>query len=141
MQYQLERRIAGPVAVVAIGLAVVLAAVGTWADGGGEDQGTQEFLIVCAVIALAGAAVFGWLVPRALDRGRLGATALTLSVLGLLSIAVFWSGLPPILAGGGALLGWAGRNAREGAGLCRAAMVVGILALLADLAVYVGDTL
>jgi len=141
MQYQLERRIAGPVAVVAIGLAVVLAAVGTWADDGGQDQGTQEFLIVCAVIALAGAAVFGWLVPRALDRGRLGATALTLSVLGLLSIAVFWSGLPPILAGGGALLGWAGRNARDGAGLCRAAMVVGVLALLADLAVYVGDSL
>ena len=139
MQYQLERRIAGPVAVVAIGLAVVLAAVGTWADGG-EDQGTREFLIVCAIIALAGAAVFGWLVPRALDRGRLGATALTLSVLGLLSIAVFWSGLPPILAGGGALLGWAGRNGREGAGLCRAAMVVGILALLADLAVYVADS-
>jgi hypothetical protein len=141
MQYQLERRIAGPVAVVAIGLAVVLAAVGTWGDDGGQEQGTQEFLIVCAVIALAGAAVFGWLVPRALDRGRLGATALTLSVLGALSIAVFWSGLPPILAAGGALLGWAGRNATDGAGLCRAAMVVGILALLADLAVYVGDSL
>ncbi len=90
---------------------------------------------------MAAAAVFGWLVPRTLDRGHLGATALGLSILGFLSIAVFWSGLPLILAAGGALLGWTGRDAASGAGLCRAAMVVGALALLADLAVYVADTL
>ena len=61
----------------------MLAAVGTWA--GGDEQGTREFLIVCAIIAVAAAVVFGVVVPRGLQREAAGATALTLSVLGLLA--------------------------------------------------------
>ena len=83
--------------------------------------------------------VFGWVVPRGLQREAAGAAALTLSILGLITVAAFWSGLPPILAAGGALLGWAGRNADRGRGLCRAALVIGALALVADLAVFVFD--
>ncbi len=128
-----------PVAIGSIALATVLAAVGTYASS--NDQNTREFLIVCAIIAVAAAVVFGLVVPRGLEREAAGATALTLSILGLLSIVAFWSGLPPILAAGGALLGWAGRNAERGRGLCRAALVIGALALAADLAVYVSDSL
>jgi hypothetical protein len=57
----------------------------------------------------------------------------------LVSVAVFWSGLPPVLAAGGALLGWAGRNAVSGARVSRIAVVLGALALAADVLVYVGD--
>ena len=80
-------------------------------------------------------------VPRGLQREAAGATALTLSVLGLLTVAAFWSGLPPILAGGGALLGWAGRDAERGRAMSRAAIAIGGLALLAYLAIYVTDAI
>ncbi len=56
-------------------------------------------------------------------------------------VAAFWSGLPPILAAGGALLGWAGRDAERGRGMCRAAVAIGALALLGYLAIYASDQL
>jgi len=128
-----------PVAIGSISLATALAAVGTWSGGG--DQGTKEFLVVCAVIAVAAAVVFGWVVPRGLQREAAGATALTLSILGLLTVVAFWSGLTPILAGGGALLGWAGRDADRGRGTSWAAVVIGVIALVGYLVVYSTDTL
>jgi hypothetical protein len=130
----------GPVAVGAIVLAVVLNALGSFA-GTEEDHATRYFLVVCVIVAVEAAVVFGFVVPRGLQRGAAGAVALTLSVLGLLSVAVFWTGLPPVLAAGGALLGWAGRRSERGAGLCRAAIVIGALALVADVAVYLLDGL
>jgi hypothetical protein len=78
---------------------------------------------------------------RWLGREAAGAGALALSMLGLLSVAVFWSGLPPILATGGLLLGWAGRNAGRGRGLCRAAVAIGALALAGDTVVVLADWL
>lgn len=138
MNRTISERATAPVAIGAIAIATVLAAVGTW--GGGDEHGTREFLIVCAIIAVAAAVVFGWIVPRGLQREAAGAAALTLSILGLVSIAAFWSGLPPILAAGGALLGWTGRNAERGRGFCRGALVIGVLALVADVAVYIADS-
>ena len=60
--------------------------------GSGDEQGTREFLVVCAIIAVAAAVVFGWVVPRGLQRQAAGATALTLSILGLLAVLAFWAG-------------------------------------------------
>ena len=134
-----SQQVVAPVAIASIALATVLAAVGTWA--GGDEQGTREFLIVCAIIAVAGAIVFGLVVPRGLQREAAGATALTLSVLGLLTVLAFWSGLPPILAGGGVLLGWAGRESERGRRMSLAAVGIGTLALVAYLAIYVTDTI
>jgi hypothetical protein len=135
------RRALGPVAVGAIALAVVLAAIGTYADRSDSDHhATREFLIVCAIIAVASALVFGWIVPRMLARASLGTPALVLAVLGFVTVLVFWSGLPPVLAAGGGLLGWAGRTARLGAGRCRVAMAIAALAVMADVLVLVGDT-
>ena len=140
MQRDLTRRAVGPVAVAAIVFAVGLDAIGVYADGSGSDShGTREFLIVAAIVAIAAAAVFGWVVPRLLEREAAGGPALALSVLGLLSVLVFWTGLPPVLAGAGALLGWAGRDASRGAALCKAAMVVGVLALVADVVIFALD--
>jgi hypothetical protein len=61
---------------------------------------------------------------------------LTLSILGLLTVVAFWSGLTPILAGGGALLGWAGRDADRGRAMSWAAVVIGAIALVGYLAIY-----
>ena len=139
MSNTISQRGVAPVAIGSIALATVLAAVGTWA--GGDEQGTKEFLVVCAIIAVAAAVVFGWVVPRGLQREAAGATALILSILSFLTVAVFWSGLTPILAGGGALLCWAGRDADRGRGLSSAAIVIGALALVAYLVIYASDSL
>jgi hypothetical protein len=132
---QLRGRIALPAAAAAA-LAAGLAAWGTFGDNG---HGVGEYLIVLGIIAVVTAVVFGWVVPRGLRQEAAGTSALALSVVGLLTVAIFWSGLPPVLAAGGILLGWAGRDARRGSGLCRAAVAVGVFAIAADIAIYVQD--
>ena len=135
------RRLVGPIAVAAVAVAVVMAAIGTYAEGNGSsNHSTGDFLVVCAIIAVGAAVVFGWIVPKMLDRTSQGTPALVLAVLGLLTVVVFWSGLPPIFAAGGGLLAWAGRDAVQGRGLCRAALVIAVLAVIADVAVLIGDT-
>ena len=85
MRKTVSERAIAPVAIGAIALATTLAALGTYA--GSDEQGTKEFLVVCAIIAVAAAVVFGWVVPRGLQREAAGATALTLSILGLVTVA------------------------------------------------------
>jgi hypothetical protein len=118
-----------PVALAAVGAAAALAAWGTFGDDG---QNAGEYLAVLGVIGVAALVVYAWIVPRAAGSAVAG---LVLSILGLVSVAVFWSGLPPVLAGGGVLIGWATRERAVG----KAALVVGLLALAADVAVYIGD--
>jgi hypothetical protein len=121
-----------PIALAAAAFAAVLAAWGTFGD---EDYGWGEFVVVCGIIAVAAVAVFGWAVPRWADSPAVGRTALVLSLLGLLSIAAFWTGLPPVLAAGGAVLGWTARERAAG----KLAVALGVLALVADVVVYVAD--
>jgi predicted phage gp36 major capsid-like protein len=139
MEDRLMQKAVGPVAVAAVGVATAFAVLGTYGETG--DHGARDLLIVLAIVAIGAAAVFGYVVPRGLGREAAGASALVLSVLGLLTVAVFWSGLPPILAAGGILLGWAGRNAERGRMTCRAAIAIGTLAIAADVAIVLGDWL
>jgi hypothetical protein len=131
-----------PVAVVSTLVAAALAAWGTFGHESGAAHAVEEgghsvgeYVIVLAIIAVGALAVFGWAVPRWGGSPAAGRTALVLSVLGLLSIAAFWSGLPPVLAAGGTVLGWAARDRAAG----RAAIVLGVLVLVADVVVYVTD--
>ncbi|HZR94560.1 MAG TPA: hypothetical protein VFA56_02630 [Gaiellaceae bacterium] len=133
------QRAVGPVAVAAIAAAVGFAALGAYGEAGSKD--TKAFLIVLAVVAIGAAAVFGYIVPRGLGREAAGVTALALSAAGLLTVIVFWSGLPPILGAAGLLLGYAGWNASSGRRLHRGAAILGALALVADVAVVLGDWL
>jgi len=137
----------GPVrtaAAASVAAAVGLSAFGIWGDGtpGGEDDPLVSFLIGLGIVAVAAGVVFGWIVPRALRRlartGAAGVGALVLSVLALLLVVMFWTGLPPVLAAGGIVLGLAGRGARR-SGLATAGVAVGLLALVCDLAIYVVD--
>jgi hypothetical protein len=99
-----------------------------------DEDALREFLVVTGLIAVSTAIVFGIVVRRALERGGSPATALTLSLLGLLLAAAYWSGLPPVLAIGGVVLG-----RRSSGGAARAAVGIGVVALLADLAVLIAD--
>ena len=64
---------------------------------------------------------------------------MVLSLLALLLVVpAFWTGLPPVLAAGGIVLGLAGRTAAR-SGLPIAATVVGLLAIVGDVAIYIAD--
>jgi len=132
-------------AVASVAGAVALNAFGIWGDGtpGGEDDRLVSFLVECGFIAIGAALVFGLAVPRGLKRlaatGRAGSGAVVLSLLALvLVVPAFWTGLPPVLAAGGIVLGLAGRTAAR-SGLAIAAMVVGLLAIVGDVAIYIAD--
>ena len=57
----------------------------------------------------------------------------------LLVVPASWSGLPMLLGAAATLLGYAGRRADSGAGKAIVALVLGLLAMAAYLAVYVSD--
>lgn len=84
-------------------------------DPGGND-GTREFLPVVGIILVATTVVFGLLV-RTASVTNAPRRALGLAITGLLSIAVFWTGLPAVLAAGAASMGMSSRgpDARLGA--------------------------
>jgi hypothetical protein len=130
-----RRRLVWPIAAIAVAVAAALAAWGTF-SGDGNDAG--EYLVVLAVIGVAAVVVFGWFVPRSFRSGAFGLTGLILASAGLVSVVIFWSGLPPILGLAGAFLGWVGRERRRD-NLATAALVVGVLALVADLLIYIQD--
>jgi hypothetical protein len=131
----LPPRLTAATAAVAVAAAAALGAWGSFGDGG--DFG--DYWPVLLVIGVIAVIVFGLVVPRAV-RGAWPAarTGLILSVLGLLTVAVFWSGAPPIFAFAGVLLGYLARQRGE-TGVATAAIVVGVLALVADVVIYILD--
>lgn len=128
------RRAAVPAAV---GVAVVS---GFWTVLGAH--GAPEIVVVLATIAVVTGGVYGFLLPRALNRPGAGGTALVLSVVAVaLTLPAFWSGLPLVLGVAGAMLGYVGRGAPSGAGKAIAGCVLGLLAAMGYLAIYVIDGL
>jgi len=124
--------------VPAVAAFVISAALAAWGSYSGDDaHATRQYLVVLVIILVAIAIVFGFVLPRAVGSANAARTALILSVLGLLTVAVFWAGLTPVLAIGGIVLA---RTAGT-SGLARAALIVGALALVADLAAYLADQL
>jgi CBS domain containing-hemolysin-like protein len=126
-----------PIAAAAAAVAMGLLALQYVVARPSEDA-LREFLVVTAMIAVATGIVFGLVIPRALAKGGSAGIALTLSLLGLLLAAAYWSGVPPVLAIGGVVLALrSGEGAR--AGLSRVALVVGALALVFDVVALVVD--
>ena len=92
-------KVAGLAALLAAGLS----AVGSLVQGGG----LREYLPILALIILVTLGVFVWGVPSALDLAEPGpsSVALALSCLGVVTLLLFWTGLPVLLATGGIVLG------------------------------------
>ena len=87
-------------AAVGAGVAIMLTAIGTFVDFVGadsRDDSFSDFWPLAVFIVLAALLVFG-LVVRSASPGNAGMRALVLGVLAVLSILVFWSGLPAVLA-------------------------------------------
>jgi hypothetical protein len=123
-------------AAVAIAVAAIL---GAWGTFGGDGNSTGDYIFVLVIIGVLAAIVYGFVVPRA-ARGiwPMARTGLILSILGLLTVIVFWSGAPPIFAFAGLLLGYFARE-REPSGLATGAILLGVTALIADVAIYIAD--
>ena len=101
-------------------------------------HGWSEVILMVALIAVASAAVYGFVVPRALRRESCGGTALALAVpAALLAAPAFWTGLPLVLGVAAVLVGNSGRHARTGSGKAIAGLVLGALAALFYLSIYV----
>ena len=105
---------------------------------GAHDPG--EYISMIALGLVAAAVVYGWVVPRALERDAAPRTAMTMSVIAaLVTLPAFWTGLPLVLGAAGALVGYAGRRAAKGSGLSIAAMLIGVLSVLGYLTIYIVD--
>ena len=114
-------------AALGAGLALVLTAIGTFGDlaaDGTAKHGWEEYAVVVAIIALATALVFG-LVVRSATPANAGTRAIVLAVLSVVSILVFWTGLPPVLAFGAIACAMTSRS-----GLAKAAMVLAGIAIV-----------
>jgi hypothetical protein len=92
--------------MAALGIAAsgALTAVGTFWDLNNPDSGpthVSDWLITLGIIAVAAAVVYG-LVVRTAAAGNPGRRAAVLGVIAFLSLAVFWAGLPVVIASGAA---------------------------------------
>lgn len=120
--------------------AVVFSVSAVWTVLGAHDM--TEIVVVLVVAAAVTVGVYGFLMPRALDKPSAGSTALTLSLVATaLTLPAFWTGLPLVLGVAGAVLGYVGRNAPTGAGRSIAGFVLGLLATMGYLTIYLVDGL
>lgn len=88
--------------------------------------------ILVGAIALFTALVFGFVVRRTLAKRSATSSAraaLILSLVSVLSVAVFWMALPPVFAVGAIALGQDARDRRPFRGERTAAVAVGLAAL------------
>ena len=126
--------ILGAGCAAAVLAAVALAAANFTGDGENGGAGAYAFTLVASVAVAA--ALFGWAIPRVEQPSRAGVVA---GVLAVLSIAVYWTGLPYVLGPAAIVLGLLGRMRVDGKGAGTAAVVLGALATLGGIAAVIGD--
>jgi hypothetical protein len=126
-------------AMIAALLAAVPTAVGMLVGG----QGLGDYLVVLALIAILTLGIFAWGVPSAvrLDEPGPSVVGVALSGLGLFTVLLFWSGMPPILAGGGIVLGQTQLGVPEDRRRALLAIRLGAAAIVLYLLVSVWDLL
>lgn len=123
------------VAALAAAVYVVTSALTIY---GADDR--WEIAIVMTLIAGTILGVYGYLLPRELTRTRPSAAALVLSIAAVvLLLPAFWSGESLLLGAAGALLGYRNKNAATGAGRSIVGLVLGLLASIGYIAIYVLD--
>ena len=109
-----------------------------WTFYGAHDW--TEIAIAVAAITVTTGLVFGLVVPRALRRHCAPGWSVGLGVLAVLTtMPAFSSGVPLILGVGAAVLGNSSRTAERRSGMAITGLVLGVIAVLGYLAIYVGD--
>ena len=101
-----------------------------------SDIGLGMFVVYAGIAVVTVSVVFALVLPWALRLESSGGLALALAIPGALLAPGFWTGFPPGLAAGGALLGWAGIYATRGRRLSQAAFVIGVLGVLFNVVSY-----
>jgi hypothetical protein len=129
-------RLRWPVAIVIVAFTVSYPANDFITAKTDTDIGFGMFLVMATIALVTAFVVFAVLMPRAIRSQRSGAVALSLSVVGFLLAPGFWTCVPPVVAAGGALLGWAGIDAAKGHRLSQAAVVTGVLGVIANVYSY-----
>jgi len=129
-------RLRWPVAIVIVLFTVSYPANDFYGAESDTDIGVGLFLVYVAITVVTAIVVFAVLMPWAIRRQWIGVVALALAVVGFLLAPGFWTCVPPVLAAGGALLGWAGIDAARGRRLSQAAFVIGVLGVAANVYSY-----
>ena len=91
---RLDERLAG---VVAVGLAAAALAPANFGASPGESGGPAEYAATVGLCAVLSALLYGWVLPRAERPGR---AAIWCAGLAVVSLVVYWSGLPFVLGTG-----------------------------------------
>jgi CBS domain containing-hemolysin-like protein len=120
-------RLIGPVAVA---IAVAAMAVANFA-GNGDNGGAGPFAAAAVVAIVAGALLFGRVVPRAIEGDRPARTALVLAALSVVTLLAFWIGLPQVLAPAAIVLGLAAPRSGEATAAVAIGSVAYVLSLVA----------
>lgn len=126
-------------AALSTGLGAVLTAIGTFWSPLASYEATRtaedfrNWLVVVAIMAVSAAIVFG-LVVRTMPSGGGRVRTAVLTVLAVLSLAVFWTGLPIIFAGGAVCCALTNPRSVGSRIVLVVAALVGALAVLAALA-------
>lgn len=134
---QTMNRVSIPRSALWVGAAVFAATTALTLYGA---HGRYEIPIVMTGIIVSVIGVYGFLLPRKLAQQSAGGTALILSGIAVvLLLPAFWSGQSLILGAAGALVGYVGRKAPTAAGKSIAAVVIGLVASIAYVAIYILD--
>jgi hypothetical protein len=136
-------RVGGVVTILALALVVY----GTYGDSQASDSQKSGMPSVLVGVVVVAVIVFGLLAPmaiRAVEEGRDTGRrwALGLGIVSLLSLAVFWSGLPLLVGSAAALVGRTGRGHTDGSRAFSWAWGLGLFAAVAAIAITIlGNTL
>lgn len=126
------RQTLAPVALTTWALAVF------WTFYGAHDW--TEIAVAVAAITLTTGLVFGFVAPRALRRQSAPGWSLGLGIAAVLvTLPAFSAGVPLVLGAGAAVLGNSSRTAEHNSGKAIAGLVLGVLAVLGYLAIYIAD--
>jgi 4-amino-4-deoxy-L-arabinose transferase-like glycosyltransferase len=116
-------------------LTVIALAVANFA-GDGDNGGVPEYVVTLGGALAVVAALFGWIIPRSQRPARAGLVA---GLVGVLSLPVFWTGLPFVLGPAAAALGLLGISRDGRRAEATAVVAVGALVTLAGIAGLVLD--
>jgi CBS domain containing-hemolysin-like protein len=129
-----------PVAVLTTCVALGLDALGVWGDGTpGAEPETSQFLAVAGITVMSAVVVFGLLLPQLLHLREAGGVALTLGLLALVTVPVFWLGISGVLGVAAVLLGLRHRYDENRGTHAKAGAAIGALATLVYVLMYLAD--